>query len=50
MRVETAGQVGTLINVVFNRDAQCHSHINIVNSGLPRYDITIAGKMGRGRL
>ncbi|SUI46506.1 putative oxidoreductase [Shewanella baltica] len=38
---ETAGQVGTLINVVFNRDAQCHSHINIVNSGLP-HDMTVA--------
>ncbi|GAB1149296.1 aldehyde ferredoxin oxidoreductase [Shewanella algae] len=33
---ETAGQVGTLINMVFNRDAQCHSHINIVNCGLPQ--------------
>ncbi|WP_025823725.1 aldehyde ferredoxin oxidoreductase [Shewanella marina] len=32
---ETAGQVGALINTVFNRDAQCHSHINIVNCGLP---------------
>ena len=32
---ETAGQVGSLINVIFNRDPMCHSHINIVNAGLP---------------
>ncbi|MFQ6370544.1 aldehyde ferredoxin oxidoreductase [Shewanella sp. YIC-542] len=32
---ETAGQVGALINVIFNRDPMCHSHINIVNAGLP---------------
>ncbi len=32
---ETAGQVGALINLMFNRDAQCHSHVNFTGSGLP---------------
>ncbi len=32
---ETAAQVGALINCMFNRDAQCHTHINFTGSGLP---------------
>lgn len=32
---ESAGQVGALLNTVFNRDPQCHSHINLINCGLP---------------
>ncbi|QIZ76959.1 aldehyde ferredoxin oxidoreductase [Ferrimonas lipolytica] len=36
---ESAGQVGALLNTVFNRDPQCHSHINLINSGLPHAKI-----------
>ena len=32
---EANGQVGALINSMFNRDAQCHSHTNFLGSGLP---------------
>ncbi|QSX09131.1 aldehyde ferredoxin oxidoreductase [Alkalibacter rhizosphaerae] len=32
---EAAGQVGALISCMFNRDAQCHSHMNLAGSGLP---------------
>lgn len=33
---ETGGQqVGTIINCLFNRDAQCHTHSNFLRSGLP---------------
>jgi aldehyde:ferredoxin oxidoreductase len=32
---EDAGQCGLLINLVYNRDAQCHSHSNFVRNGLP---------------
>jgi len=32
---ETAGQVGALISCMFNRDAQCHTHVNLTGSGLP---------------
>jgi aldehyde:ferredoxin oxidoreductase len=32
---EEAGQCGLLINMQYNRDAQCHSHINLIRSGLP---------------
>ncbi len=32
---EEAGQCGLLINLMYNRDAQCHSHINFIRSGLP---------------
>ncbi len=32
---ETAAQVGSLINSMFNRDAQCHTHVNLTGSGLP---------------
>ncbi len=32
---ETAGQVGAMLNCMFNRDAQCHTHVNITGSGLP---------------
>jgi aldehyde:ferredoxin oxidoreductase len=32
---ETAGQVGAVISCMFNRDAQCHTHINFTGSGLP---------------
>ncbi|MBY6018130.1 aldehyde ferredoxin oxidoreductase [Halomonas denitrificans] len=43
---ETAAQVGALINTTFNRDAQCHSHINLVNCGLPQGMIeTIAAEL-----
>jgi len=32
---EDAGQCGLLINLQYNRDAQCHSHINFIRNGLP---------------
>jgi aldehyde:ferredoxin oxidoreductase len=32
---EDAGQCGLLINLMYNRDAQCHSHCNFVRNGLP---------------
>ena len=32
---EEAGQCGLLINLQYNRDAQCHSHINFIRNGLP---------------
>ncbi len=32
---ETAAQVGSLINLMFNRDAQLHTHVNYTGSGLP---------------
>ena len=32
---ESNGQVGSLINLVFNRDPMCHSHQNFLGSGLP---------------
>lgn len=32
---ETDAQVGTLISIVKNRDAQNHSHMNFIGSGLP---------------
>ncbi|WP_026477211.1 aldehyde ferredoxin oxidoreductase [Alkaliphilus transvaalensis] len=32
---EAASQVGALISCMFNRDAQCHTHINFTGSGLP---------------
>ncbi|MGE5508990.1 MAG: aldehyde ferredoxin oxidoreductase [Chitinophagales bacterium] len=32
---EDAGQVGVLINLMYNRDSQCHSHCNIFRNGLP---------------
>ena len=32
---EAAAQVGTLINSMFNRDSQCHTHVNLTGSGLP---------------
>jgi aldehyde:ferredoxin oxidoreductase len=32
---EDAGQCGLLINLIYNRDAQCHSHSNFVRNGLP---------------
>ena len=32
---EDAGQVGVLINLMYNRDSQCHSHSNIFRNGLP---------------
>jgi aldehyde:ferredoxin oxidoreductase len=43
---EAAGQVGALLNTVFNRDPQCHSHINLINCGLPYGKISeVAEKM-----
>ncbi|MBB6214887.1 aldehyde:ferredoxin oxidoreductase [Anaerosolibacter carboniphilus] len=32
---EAGGQVGAIISCMFNRDAQCHSHMNFIGSGLP---------------
>ncbi|MGM0603907.1 MAG: aldehyde ferredoxin oxidoreductase C-terminal domain-containing protein, partial [Bacillota bacterium] len=32
---ESNAQVGSLINLVFNRDPMCHSHQNFLHSGLP---------------
>ncbi len=32
---EANGQVGALISCMFNRDAQCHTHMNFIASGLP---------------
>ncbi|MBI9105381.1 MAG: aldehyde ferredoxin oxidoreductase [Spirochaetales bacterium] len=32
---ESDGQVGAVISVLFNRDAQCHTHQNFIGSGLP---------------
>ncbi len=32
---EVAGQAGVLINLIYNRDCQCHSHSNFLRSGLP---------------
>ncbi len=32
---EEAGQCGLLINLIYNRDAQCHSHTNFIRNGLP---------------
>jgi aldehyde:ferredoxin oxidoreductase len=32
---EDAGQTGVLINLMYNRDAQCHSHSNFTRNGLP---------------
>lgn len=33
--IENAGQVGVMINLVYNRDPNCHTHSNFYNSGLP---------------
>jgi aldehyde:ferredoxin oxidoreductase len=32
---DVAWQSGALINMIYNRDAQCHSHTNFLNNGLP---------------
>jgi aldehyde:ferredoxin oxidoreductase len=32
---EDAGQCGLLINLMYNRDSQCHSHTNFIQNGLP---------------
>jgi aldehyde:ferredoxin oxidoreductase len=32
---EDAGQTGVLINTMYNRDSQCHSHSNFTRNGLP---------------
>jgi aldehyde:ferredoxin oxidoreductase len=32
---EDSGQCGLLINLQYNRDAQCHSHVNFLRNGLP---------------
>jgi aldehyde:ferredoxin oxidoreductase len=32
---EDAGQCGLLVNLIYNRDAQCHSHSNFTRNGLP---------------
>jgi aldehyde:ferredoxin oxidoreductase len=32
---EEGGQVGLLVNLIYNRDAQCHSHSNFLGCGLP---------------
>lgn len=32
---ETGGQVGGVINLIYNRDPMCHTHINFLGAGLP---------------
>jgi aldehyde:ferredoxin oxidoreductase len=32
---EDSGQCGLLINLQYNRDSQCHSHVNFIRNGLP---------------
>jgi aldehyde:ferredoxin oxidoreductase len=32
---ESSGQVGTLINMMYNRDPMCHTHTNFMGAGLP---------------
>ena len=32
---EDAGQCGVIINTQYNRDVQCHSHVNFIRNGLP---------------
>jgi len=32
---EDAGQCGVIINTIYNRDVQCHSHSNFIRNGLP---------------
>lgn len=32
---ESSGQVGSLINMMYNRDPMCHTHTNFMGSGLP---------------
>lgn len=32
---EASAQVGAIINCMFNRDPMCHTHINLIGSGLP---------------
>lgn len=32
---ESGGQVGTLINMMYNRDPMCHTHTNFMGAGLP---------------
>jgi len=32
---DEAWQTGVLINLIYNRDAQCHSHSNFIRNGLP---------------
>ena len=32
---EDDGQCGVIINTQYNRDSQCHSHVNFVRNGLP---------------
>ena len=32
---ESSGQVGTLINMMYNRDPMCHTHTNFIGAGLP---------------
>jgi aldehyde:ferredoxin oxidoreductase len=32
---EEAGQCGAIINTQYNRDPQCHSHVNFIRNGLP---------------
>jgi aldehyde:ferredoxin oxidoreductase len=32
---EEAGQTGVLINMMYNRECQCHSHANFLRNGLP---------------
>lgn len=49
---ETAGQVGSLTNVFFNRDCMCHTIVNITGSGLP-YELQksiVDGLFGEGAI
>ena len=49
---EEGGQAGVLINLMYNRDAQCHSHSNFLGCGLPtRVQQAIAAKVwGEGAI
>jgi aldehyde:ferredoxin oxidoreductase len=33
--IENGGQVGALINLIYNRDPMCHTHTNFMGNGLP---------------
>lgn len=47
---ESMGQVGALINILFNRDPMCHTHQNCIGNGLPTDVIqrVLDGKFGEG--
>ncbi|MDO4484452.1 MAG: aldehyde ferredoxin oxidoreductase N-terminal domain-containing protein [Clostridia bacterium] len=47
---ESMGQVGALINILFNRDPMCHTHQNCIGNGLPNEVIqsVLDGMFGEG--